>query len=206
MEEIQQKSMLRFEGYRLDPANALLWRGKQLVKLPPKAFGVLHYLADHPGQLVTKAELFQAIWPATVVTDSALTVCIKELRKALGEDPKSPRYIETVHRRGFRFLPTVTLQPVQSSKFRVPSSKTQHSALSTRHSVFVGRETELSTLHAWWEKAVNGERQIVFVSGEPGIGKTTLLEVFLSKVQSPESQEEKQKSKGKRQRGKIENR
>jgi DNA-binding winged helix-turn-helix (wHTH) protein len=116
--------MLNFDVYRLDPANARLWRGKHIVKLPPKAFGVLHYLAGHPGQLVTKAELFQAVWPETVVTDSALTVCIKELRRALRDDPKFPQYIETVHRRGYRFIASLHTPsaPVSSSKFQVPPS------------------------------------------------------------------------------------
>ncbi len=131
---MQEKSLLRFDVYRLDPANARLWRGKHSVKLPPKAFGVLHYLAERPGQLVTKAELFQAVWPQTVVTDSALTVCIKELRKTLRENPRFPRYIETVHRRGYRFIaPTTTItQPVSSFKFQVPSFKTEP-APSTQH-------------------------------------------------------------------------
>ena len=116
--------MLSFDVYRLDPANARLWRGKHIVKLPPKAFGVLHYLAEHPGQLVTKAELFQAVWPQTVVTDSALTVCIKELRKVLREDPKYPQYIETVHRRGYRFIaPLRTTPPVVSRQLSVISKQ-----------------------------------------------------------------------------------
>src|SRR5439155_10883753 len=59
------------------------------------------------------------------------------------------------------------------------SSDTQHSALSTQHSVLVGRETELLQLHCWLETALHGQRQVVFVTGEPGIGKTALVETFL---------------------------
>ena len=152
---MQEKSILRFDVYRLDPANARLWRGKHSVNLPPKAFGVLHYLAEHPGQLVTKAELFQTVWPETVVTDSALTVCVKELRKVLRDNAKVPQYIETVHRRGYRFIGKVASSQHSvvsrqregaSSQYSVVSSPalpTQSSALSTQHSVLVGREAEL---------------------------------------------------------------
>src|SRR5262249_21104788 len=109
------------------------------------------------------------------------------LRKALGDDARVPQFIETVHRRGYRFLPTVTPQPVSSFKFQVPSSDTQHSGFSTQHSVLVGRETELAQLHHWLDKAFRGERQVVFMTGEAGIGKTTLVEAFLSRVRSYEA-------------------
>jgi DNA-binding winged helix-turn-helix (wHTH) protein len=70
--------------------------------------------------LVTKEALFQAVWQETVVTDSALAVCIKELRKALRDDPKFPQYIETVHRRGYRFIaPLTAAPPVSGSRFQV---------------------------------------------------------------------------------------
>jgi hypothetical protein len=68
-------------------------------------------LAEHPGQLVTKEELFQEVWPQTVVSEAALTRRIGELRQALRDDPKAPRYIETVHRQGFRFIAPVTPSP-----------------------------------------------------------------------------------------------
>ena len=74
------------------------------MRLPPKAFQVLRYLAERPGQLVTKEELFRVIWADTVVGDAALTMCIQELRKALQDNAREPQYIETVHRRGFRFI------------------------------------------------------------------------------------------------------
>jgi DNA-binding winged helix-turn-helix (wHTH) protein len=78
----------------------------------------LRYLAEHAGCLVTKEELLREAWPDTVVSEWALTTCIHEIRKTLGDNPHAPRYIETVHRRGYRFLPTTTAQPVPSSQFR----------------------------------------------------------------------------------------
>jgi TolB-like protein/Tfp pilus assembly protein PilF len=88
----------------LDLQNEWVWRGKQHLSLRPKAFAVLRYLAEHPGQLVTKAEIVQAVWPDTVIGDEALTACIREIRQVLGDKVSEPQYIETVHRRGYRFI------------------------------------------------------------------------------------------------------
>ena len=74
------------------------------MRLTPKALALLQTLVIRSGQVVTKDELFQAVWPDTVVSDDALTSCMQELRRALGDDARQPRYIETVHRRGFRFI------------------------------------------------------------------------------------------------------
>lgn len=116
-----------FGVFRLDTPNACVWRGAEMIKLTPKAFAVLSYLLEHSGRIVTKDELFTAVWPETVVSDVALSVCIRELRKSLEDDAKTPQYIETVHRRGFRFLPTVASPPVQSSRFQVPSQEEKDS-------------------------------------------------------------------------------
>jgi pimeloyl-ACP methyl ester carboxylesterase len=95
---------IRFGPYRLDPPDERVWRGEELVKLTAKTFSVLRYLAERSGRLVTKEELFKALWPETAVSDAALTRCIHELREALSDDPRQPHYVETVHRRGFRFI------------------------------------------------------------------------------------------------------
>src|SRR5262245_379086 len=88
-----------FDGFRLDPDNACLWRGTELIRLQPKTFDVLRHLVAHAGRLVTKAALLDACWHDTVVGDAALTVCIAELRKALGDSADASRLIATVHRR-----------------------------------------------------------------------------------------------------------
>src|SRR5262249_8081828 len=172
--------------YRLDRLNERLWRGNRIIPLRAKAFAVLRYLVEHAGQVVTKAALFAALWPGVVVSDGALTFCIVEIRKALEDDARAPRFVETVHGRGYRFLPTVTSHPVQSSQFRVPSANTQRSALSAQLSLVVGRESELVQLNGWLDKAVRGDRQMIFVTGEPGIGKTTVVDAFLRHVASRE--------------------
>lgn len=100
-------SRVCFGACQLDVRQVQLWRDHQEVKLTGKAFAVLCYFVDHPGQLVTKDALFAAAWPETVVSDATLASCIQEVRQALGDDAKNPRYIETVHRRGFRFIAEV---------------------------------------------------------------------------------------------------
>ncbi|MBV8362304.1 MAG: AAA family ATPase [Deltaproteobacteria bacterium] len=176
--------MFSFGSFQLDVANASLRRGKQALLLTPKAFNVLRYLVEHAGQLVTKDELWRAVWPGVTVTDAALAVCVGEVRKALRDKTKTPRYIETVHRLGYRFIASVSTQPVRMadsevrgqefSPARSPQSHAQH---------FVGREAELAQLHQWLARALAGERQIIFVTGEPGIGKTTIVEEFLRREQ-----------------------
>ena len=98
-----------FGGFRLDPDNACLWRGAQAIALTPKAFDVLHYLVTHPDRLVSKDALLDAVWPETAISDTVVRIAIGELRRALGDTAQAPRFIATVHRRGYRFLAPVTV-------------------------------------------------------------------------------------------------
>jgi DNA-binding winged helix-turn-helix (wHTH) protein len=84
---------LRFGAFRLDVANQQLWRGAEEIPLRLKTFEVLRYLVDHPGQLATKQALLNEIWRDVVVSDSLPAVCVRELRRALGDDAKAPRFI-----------------------------------------------------------------------------------------------------------------
>jgi pimeloyl-ACP methyl ester carboxylesterase/DNA-binding winged helix-turn-helix (wHTH) protein len=97
-----------FGPYRLEIADARLWNGSQSVPLTPKAFAVLQCLAQKPGRLVTKEELFKTVWAGVFVGDAALKVCVREIRRVLADDPKDPTFIQTVHRRGYRFIAPVT--------------------------------------------------------------------------------------------------
>ena len=188
---MQEDRALRFGPYRLDTVNERVWRGRRAIQLTGKAFAVLRYLVEHAGQLVSKEELFRSVWPEVIVSDAALAVCIREVRKALGDEAKTPRFIATVHRRGYRFLPPVTTtQLVVSSQYPIVSREGQSSVPSQDSAIrnpqsaisLVGREAELEQLHRWLEKALGGERQVVFVTGEPGIGKTALVDAFLAQV------------------------
>ena len=106
-----------FGPFRLEIADATLWHGSQSLPLTPKAFSVLQCLVQRPGRLVTKDELYNAVWPGVFVGDAALKVCVLEIRRVLGDDAKAPRFIETVHRRGYRFIAPVTDAPDRAATF-----------------------------------------------------------------------------------------
>jgi DNA-binding winged helix-turn-helix (wHTH) protein len=89
-----------FPPFRLDPLNAQLWRSDEQVSLRRKTFDVLRYLVDHPGQLVTKAALLDAVWADVTLSDSMPAICVAELRKVLADEARIPRFIETVHAAG----------------------------------------------------------------------------------------------------------
>ena len=115
MSTVQSQNSIHFDPFCLDRANECLWRGKQAVALKPKAFAVLRYLVEHPGRLVTKNELLDTVWSDVAVSEGVLKFCIREIRKALGDNPQAPRFIETLHRRGYRFIAAVRAAPVPSS-------------------------------------------------------------------------------------------
>ena len=165
--------MKSFARFRLDPVNQCLWRRaeaehEERVLLAPKAFSVLTYLVDHAGRLVTHDELLNAVWSSRVVEPQTVKKHIVEVRTALGDRPKNSLFIETLPRRGYRFI-----APVSESVAAEPivSGRAAPNAL-------VGRGGALQELHEAWQHAAGGERQIVFITGEPGIGKSALAEVF----------------------------
>jgi DNA-binding winged helix-turn-helix (wHTH) protein len=101
-----------FPPFQLDTANECLWRARgdsadERIALTPKAFAVLRYLVEHPGRLVTEDELLTAAWPRVYVQPEAVKTQIHAIRKLLGDDPKAPRFIETLARRGYQFIAPV---------------------------------------------------------------------------------------------------
>src|SRR6266540_3493866 len=97
-----------FGLFRLDTANACLWRGEQMLALRPKALAVLAYLITHTGLVLTKEALFAAVWPGAAGSDTVLKACIYQIRRVLGETAETPQCIATVHGRGYRFIAPVT--------------------------------------------------------------------------------------------------
>src|SRR5262245_66050432 len=98
------ESHLTFGPFRLERAPDRLWRGPEELSVRPRSLAVLRYLVEHPGRLVTKAELRQHVWGETHVTDTVLRVCVREIRAALGDTASAPQYVETVGQEGYRFL------------------------------------------------------------------------------------------------------
>lgn len=93
-----------FGPYVFDQVNECLWRDKERITLRPKAYAVLSHLLSHPGVLVTKEQLLQVVWQDTLVSEAVLKDCIRQLREALGDHAKDSQFIQTVHRRGYRFI------------------------------------------------------------------------------------------------------
>src|SRR5215475_7916133 len=163
---------LTFGPYRLEGPDGLLWRRGRVLPLPPKATFVLWALVSRAGQLVTKQTLLELGWPDTAVGEAVLTVSIRALRQVLDDDRSQPRYIETVHRRGYRFVAQVEVDAVDQA---LPTSAAEATAPAETSNpepyACVGRDEELARLCVAFETAGRGQRQTVFVSGEPGIGK-----------------------------------
>ncbi len=171
-----------FGQFRLDRANALLWRGQDRVVLAPKPFELLCCLVARPGELVTKDELLDAVWPDLHVSESSLTVAMNALRAALGDDRQAPVYIETVTRRGYRFVASVSaaqspgIEPPRGEIF-APDDKQDE-----RRGWHVGREAPLQALDGVLQQVSSGQRQVVFVTGEAGIGKTTFVQMAMERI------------------------
>jgi DNA-binding winged helix-turn-helix (wHTH) protein/type II secretory pathway predicted ATPase ExeA len=161
--------LFRFDRFALDLANEQLLEDGDVVPLTPKAFAVLRRLIEDAGQLVKKEDLLRSVWRDTHVSDGVLRVVILEIRRALSDESGEPRFVETVPRRGYRFVAQ------RAPALRRPGGAEPHGTL-------VGREDVLAILETRFARACGGERQLVFVSGEAGIGKTTVLDAFLARV------------------------
>ena len=120
---------LRFDTFELDEAEARLMCGGQPVALAPKPFAVLCALARTPQKLVTKNALLDAVWGHRFVTESVLKTAVSEVRAALRDDPKQPRYIETVSRRGYRFI-AAPVAALSQSAAAVERNGAAHPALT----------------------------------------------------------------------------
>jgi predicted ATPase/DNA-binding winged helix-turn-helix (wHTH) protein len=187
---VENKRRIVFDRFCLDLANESLQKGSRAIKLRPKAFTVLAYLLERPGQLVTKEDLLNCAWPGVFVGDAVLKVAIKEIREALGDDPAYPQFIETAHRRGYRFIGRIDEAAPQAVAEDAGSNRSVGGAFplnSDSPQPVVGRDEALSRMRNWLEKALGGERQIVFVTGEAGIGKTAFTDAFVRSVASDRS-------------------
>ena len=129
---------------------------------------MLRYLVEHPGRLVTQDEILEALWPETYVNSEIIKKYILEIRKVLGDRHTKPEFIETFPKRGYQFVAPVSDDVVTESDDATRGIKKG----------MVGRDRALAELHNSLHRAVRGQRQVVFVTGEAGIGKTTLVDAF----------------------------
>ena len=169
--------LFAFGLFRFNPRSGQLWREGSEMKLTPRVAAVLNVLAERSQELVTKKDLFERVWGGIAVSDDALTSCIQELRGALGDDSRRPRYIETLHRRGYRLM-------VEASLDHTSSAATQLRVSAPEPSRLVGRFAELQELARSFDLARSGRRQLLCLTGEPGIGKSALADTFLDQLRT----------------------
>src|SRR5262245_52514046 len=155
---------MEFGPFRLDTVSQRLWRGQDRVSLTAKAFDRLRYRVEHRDRLVSQPEILDALWPRTHVNPEVVKKHILEVRKALGDRTRPPVFIETFPKRGYQFVAAVR---------DAPAGAQRDSDATRAPMTMVGRDTALRRLEGCLERALASERQLVFVTGEAGVGKTT---------------------------------
>jgi predicted ATPase/DNA-binding winged helix-turn-helix (wHTH) protein len=163
--------MKQFGCFQLDTQNECLWQNGVRLALTPKPFAVLRYLVENPQRLVTHDELLAKLWPETYVQPQVLRTYVLDLRKLLGDEAENPRFIRTVPRRGYWFLAPVEDGATYTAEVGVP-----------RPGGIVGRRSEFDRMMGLLRHVKQGERQILFITGEAGIGKTALIDAFCRQV------------------------
>lgn len=163
--------MKQFGCFQLDTRNECLWQSGVQIGLTPKPFAVLRYLVENPQRLVTHDELLDKLWPETYVQPQVLRTYVLELRKLLGDSVDSPRFIRTVPGRGYWFLAQVEEAKGHAVDTRGPQSGR-----------IVGRQHEFERLNGLLRQATQGDRQVAFITGETGMGKTALIDLFCRQV------------------------
>jgi len=162
-------------AFWIDVADMCVWRRNgaatdERLDLAPKTFDVLHYLVENAGRLVTHDELLTALWRDVHVQPEVLKSHILAIRNALGDKSSSPKFIETQRGRGYRFIGPI--DGLASTRGR--------SEAATEARLLVGRAEPLEQLQALLRQAAAGEPQAAFISGEPGIGKSALVEALIA--------------------------
>lgn len=152
------------------------------VELQPRVLNLLMCLASRAGQLVGKGQLLDEVWGHRFITEGVIKTAMSELRSALGDDVKQPRWIETVPRRGYRYigpdpLTRAPINPTPSQALAV--HRTPQPRVDTAEPGLVGRDGALVALHAAWQEACEGRPAVLLVAGDAGMGKTALLSRFM---------------------------
>jgi DNA-binding winged helix-turn-helix (wHTH) protein/tetratricopeptide (TPR) repeat protein len=163
--------MKQFHTFRLDTTNHCLWRGNERVSLAPKAFDLLRYLVDHRDRLVTQEEILEALWADTFVNQEVVKKYVLGIRKVLGDRHDRPEFIRTFPKRGYQFVAAVTDDRRAPTGAPVAPTKP-----------LVGRQAASASLDGFLECALRARRQVVFVTGEAGVGKTMFVDFFVQRA------------------------
>lgn len=173
---------VRFGDFELDERNARLLHHGHAVPLSPIPFCLLCTLIREHGVLLTKDELLDRVWGHRFVSASVLKGAISDIRTLLGDDPRQPNFIETVSRRGYRFICPLRPQEAAFPPVTPVITSLAMPQQSPSLGLFVGRGEALARLQDTWQRAAQGLRAIVWVAGEPGIGKSTLIAHFCAGI------------------------
>ena len=170
--------MYLFDDYTLDTQLYELRHAGVLCPLEPQVFDILLHLIQHRDRVVSREELLEHVWPERFISEATLDHRVMEARQAIGDSGQRQCRIKTLRGRGYRFVASVE---------ECSAAGRQEPAASGSPAVLVGRHAELRQLRQWYTAALQGMRQVVCVTGEAGIGKTTLVDAFLAQVIVTES-------------------
>lgn len=175
----------------VDPMKNTLYFPKEKVLLQPKLMSVLAYLASRPGEVISNDQLIQECWPDHFVGDNPVQKCIAQLRKALGDSPKEPRFIKTVSRKGYMLVARVSGELTEQNALAPSVQKAEPVWLGqcpyvgtrayeyTDHPIFFGRQKELTELDKQIREASEQHLPQVIVHGCPQIGKSSFIKAGL---------------------------
>jgi DNA-binding winged helix-turn-helix (wHTH) protein len=210
----QSSQSLKFGPYRLDRDQRLLFRGSEIIPLAPKVYDTLLALVESGGRVSDKEDLLSRVWHDAFVEEGSLARNVSTLRKILGEGSRDDKYIITVPKRGYRFAATLTTSraldrqdtgadsiwsgPESSGPASAQTSSgegngtkpftTSHPAAERRAQKiaqsFVGRDLELRRLEGHFENMLGGAGKLVFLTGEAGMGKSSLAERFINSIRA----------------------
>jgi predicted ATPase/DNA-binding winged helix-turn-helix (wHTH) protein len=175
-----QSPVFRFADFELDRGAYALRRGGLALSIERIPLDLLFLLLERRGDLVTRAEILDRVWGKGVFVhaENAVNTAVRKLRRALNDDSSKPRFVATVPTKGYRFIGAVEVTSRSLlDTIELPGASDDLN-VATPERLIVGREKELARLRAYFLRASQGARQMVFVTGEPGIGKTTVMRSF----------------------------
>src|SRR5262249_14920255 len=183
---VQSLRWARFGDVELNARAGELHAGGRRIRLQNQPFQLVMLLLPHAREVVTQDAIRSTLWASDTVVEFELSIgtALKKLRYALGDNAATPHYIETLPRRGYRWLVPVTWADAPATgagAAQVPVAEPESVAaevVAPAQGGLVGRAHSLDALHDSLRRALRHERQLVFVTGEPGIGKTTLVDEF----------------------------
>ncbi len=192
----QSSQSLKFGPYRLDRDQRLLFRGTEIIPLAPRLYDTLLALVESGGRVAGKEDLLKRVWHDAFVEEGSLARNVSTLRKTLGEGPRDHKYIITVPKRGYRFASTLaTSLALEQQEAGAETSNGEGNAtppFSTLHPAperalkisqsFVGRDLEMKRLDEHFENMLGGGGKVVFITGEAGMGKSSLAEWFINSI------------------------